>query len=284
MTDCYLGIDAGGTQIRSAAVSVNGDLLSSLHSIPTGTKFDPQALRGFVASSIEGIKNEVPDAVIKAVGMGITGLVKVNRVVGSDFLPLLNEINLVELLSEVSGTPAALENDARCFILGEARFGAGKGFSNVTGITLGTGVGGAIIANGQLLHGARNNAGEVWEIPLRGKWLEYFVSTGGLVRTYGELGGKEPVTGAAEIAVLARNGDSSALAAFRSFAADVWSLCETYRAIIDPDIVVIGGSIAQARDVFGEDFQANVAKGTPRIGWAELGGEAGLIGAASIMM
>ena len=138
------------------------------------------------------------------------------------------------------------------------------------------------MVDGKLHRGANANAGEIWSIPLRGKWLEHFVSTAGLVQGYKDAGGGAGEIDAAKIAELARAGNSAAQAAFQSYGADVALLCETIRALLDPDVVVIGGSIAQARDVFGEELLQRVAERGPRVVWAELGTGAGVIGAASL--
>ena len=112
--------------------------------------------------------------------------------------------------------------------------------------------------------------------------MEYFVSGSGLVQTFQELGGTSDEIDAAKIAELARKGNEIALAAFQSYGADVASLCETIRALLDPDVIVIGGSIANARDIFGDEvIKKTSARGT-RIAWAELGAAAGVIGAASL--
>jgi glucokinase len=219
---------------------------------------------------------------IAALGIGITGLVSTTSISQADFLPLLNGVNIVELAEQAIGLPTKIENDARCFVLAETRFGAARGARHVVGITLGTGAGGGVIVDGKLHRGANNNAGEIWSIPLRDQWLEYFVSTTGLVQGYQNAGGEQREVDAEKIAELARNGDAAARAAFQFYGTDVAVLCETIRALLDPEVVVIGGSIAQARDVFGEELLQRVAARGPRIAWAALGTAAGVIGAASL--
>jgi predicted NBD/HSP70 family sugar kinase len=181
------------------------------------------------------------------------------------------------------GLPVTLENDARCFVLAEARFGAGRGAQHVCGITLGTGCGGGVIANGQLVRGARGGAGEVWSIPLREHFLEYYVSGVGLVRTYQECGGvADETTTSVQIADRARAGEAAAVAAWHSFGNDVAMLCETMLALLEPEIIVIGGSIAQAHDLFGAKFEKVRNHRHTRIAFAELGAAAGVIGAAAL--
>jgi predicted NBD/HSP70 family sugar kinase len=278
----YLGVDLGGTQMRMAAVTTEGALATPMFAVPTGKQFSPAELRVKLQELHTQIHGVIGEHSIAALGMGITGLVMETFVSQSDFLPRINDTNLIELVRETLGYPAKIENDARCFVLAETRFGAARGARHVVGITLGTGVGGGVIVDGKIHRGAHANAGEIWSIPLRDKWLEHFVSTSGLVQGYKDAGGEAVEVDAAKIAELARAGDAAAQAAFQSYGADVALLCETIRALLDPEVVVIGGSIAQARDVFGEELLQRVAERGPRVVWAALGTAAGVIGAASL--
>lgn len=283
MSNIYtLGVDLGGTQMRMAAVTNEGVLATPMFAVPTGKQFSPTDLRIKLQELHSQVRSMIGAHLIAALGMGITGLVMETTVSQADFLPLLNDVNIVELAQQTLGLPTKIENDARCFVLAETRFGAAHGARHVVGITLGTGIGGGVIVDGKLQRGAHNNAGEIWSIPLRGKWLEHFVSTAGLVQSYKDAGGEVVEVDAAAIAALARAGDCAAQAAFQSYGADVALLCETIRALLDPDVVVIGGSIAQARDVFGEELLQHVSERGPRLAWAELGTAAGVIGAAAL--
>ncbi len=278
----YLGVDTGGTQMRMAAVTRDGKLATPMLAAPTGKEFSADNFRDQLIQLHTQIKAMIGDHPIAAIGMGFTGLVGENSISQADFIPLLSKVNVVEIAEKNLGYSAKIENDARCFVLAEARFGAGRGARHVVGITLGTGVGGGVIIDGKLHRGANGNAGEVWSAPHRGKWMEYFVSGSGLVQTFQELGGTGYEMDAAKIAELARNGNEIALAAFQSYGNDLADLCETIRALIDPEVIVIGGSIAKARDIFGDDLiKKTSARGT-RIAWAELGTAAGVIGAASL--
>lgn len=278
----YLGVDLGGTQMRMAAVTAEGALATPMFAVPTGKQFSSDNLHDQLQALHAQVRTEVSAQPIAAIGFGITGLVGATTLIAADFLPLLNGVNIVALAQDVLGYPTKIENDARCFVLAETRFGAARGARHVVGITLGTGVGGGVIVDGKVHRGAHANAGEVWSIPLRDKWLEHFVSTTGLVQGYKDAGGEVANVDAAQLAALARAGDAAARIAFQSYGADVALLCETIRALLDPEVIVIGGSIAQARDVFGEELMRRVSERGPRIAWAELGTAAGVIGAASL--
>ena len=284
MEPYYLGVDLGGTQMRMAAVTSDGALATPMFAVPTGKQFSAENLREQLQALHAQVQTEIRAQPIAAIGFGITGLVGATTLTAADFLPLLNGVNIVALAQDTLGYPPKIENDARCFVLAETRFGAARGARHVVGITLGTGAGGGVIVDGKLHRGANANAGEVWGMPLRDKWLEHFVSTAGLVRGYQEAGGKAEKVDAAKIAELARAGDEAARQAFQSYGTDVAVLCETIRALLDPEVIVIGGSIALARDVFGGELLKLTANFGLRIAWAELGTAAGVIGAASLMM
>lgn len=279
----YLGVDLGGTQMRMAAVADDGQLVTPMFAVPTGKQFSADDLHQQLQLLHQQVRSVIGDLHIAGIGFGITGLVIGNTLRASDFLPRLDDIDIVALAQDSLGYPAKIENDARCFVLAETRFGAARGARNVVGITLGTGAGGGVIVDGKLLRGAHANAGEIWSIPLRNKWLEHFVSTTGLVQGYKSAGGKMGEMDAAKIAEYARAGDVAAQSAFAAYGADVAMLCETIRALLDPEVIVIGGSIAQAHDLFGDEYKTRIAKLEPRIAWAELGAAAGVIGAASLV-
>lgn len=283
-TPFYIGIDLGGTQLRMAAVTTAGQLATEMLSVPTGKGFAPADLLRELRHLAARITELTDGHPIAGWGVGAAGVVWDGQLSQSDNVPLFSGIDLAGLLHEAArGLPVKLENDARCFVLAEARFGAGRGARNVCGITLGTGCGGGVIVDGKLVRGVRGAAGEAWSIPLRDHFLEYYVSGYGLLRTYQEQGGNisDDLTGA-ELAGRARQGEAAALATWQFFGDDVYMLCETMIALLEPEVIVIGGSMAQAHDLFGAKFQHKLANRPTRIVLAELGAAAGVIGAATL--
>lgn len=280
----YIGIDLGGTQLRMAAVTTTGQLATELLSVPTGKGFTPTDLTRDLQQLAARVADLADGRPIAGWGVGAAGVVWDGQLSQSDNVPLLSDIDLAALLQEAAcGLPVKMENDARCFVLAETRFGAGRGARNVCGITLGTGCGGGVIVDGKLVRGVRGAAGEVWSIPLREHFLEYYVSGYGLLRTYQECSGQisDGLTGA-EIADRARQGEAAAQATWRAYGDDVYMLCETMIALLEPEVIVIGGSMALAHDLFGEKFQHKLAHRPTRIAFAELGAAAGVIGAAAL--
>lgn len=281
---CYLGVDLGGTQLRMAAVTSEGRLATEVVAAPTGPNFSPADLAAQTVMLRDRLSDLLVEYEIAALGIGTAGVLVNNAITQSDNLPLLNGCDLKSLLASAVAYPVEVENDANCFALAEARFGAGRGARHLVGFTLGTGVGSGVIIDGRVHRGANGAAGEVYRIPLRDAYLEYFLAGAGLVRGYVAADGRasEDTLDGARIAELARGGDGAALAAWRSFAADVHFLCECIIAIVDPEVIVIGGSLAQARDLFDEELRRRLGERPNRIAYAELGAAAGVIGAAAL--
>ncbi len=279
----YVGVDLGGTRMRMAAVGRDGRLATEVLSVPTGREFGPEDLMGRLGELAQRLRGSLGQALVSAIGFGTAGVVGDGPLTQCDNLPRLNGVDLAALVATVAACPVTLENDARCFTLAEARFGAGRGAKNVVGITLGTGVGCGVMIGGRLHRGAGRQAGEVWRIPLRGKHLEHYVSGQGVVRGYEAAGGRASLD-AKRVAEAARSGDPAALAAWRAYGDDLALLCETITALLNPDVIVIGGSIAGASDLYDRVFEPRLEQHGTRVVHAELGPAAGVIGAAALNM
>lgn len=280
----YLGVDLGGTQLRMAVVDQQGSLISEVLSVSTGREFAPRDFTEQIAALWAQHRALSPGRKVTALGVGTPGVVVDHTITESDNLPLLNGANLQALASAAVEFPVSIENDARCFALAEARYGAGCGSRSICGLTLGTGVGCGVIIQGAIHRGAHSAAGEVYRIPLRGFHLEYFLSGPGVVRGFLAAGGSSEDTGLDGVKVgdLARTGDSAALEAWRVFGEDLHFVCECIISLVDPELIVIGGSIAQSRDLFGAELDRKL-KGRPtQVAYARLGTAAGVIGAAAL--
>ncbi len=281
---CYLGVDLGGTQMRMAAVGRDGLLLTEMVAIPTGRDFGPEDFRGGVARMMAGIEAKIEARSVAGLGLGVAGVVRPGPLSQCSNIPMLNGLDLADRLRSWTALPVAVENDARCFTLAEARFGAARGARHVVGITLGTGVGSGVMIDGRLHRGAAHEAGEVWAIPLRGRDIQEYLSGAGLVRAYHAAGGDAPDPSAAGIAQRARTGDAPARAAWEAFAEDVAFLCRCVGRLLDPEAIVLGGSMAEARDLFDPRLRQCVDAPPGRIRYSTLGPAAGVIGAASLTL
>lgn len=279
---CHLGIDLGGTQLRMAGVAADGHLLTEMLSAPTGRDFGPAEFRAEVPRLAARVKAQLGPRSLAGLGLGTAGVVRPGPLSQCSNLPRLNGLDLAEALRSTTGLPATVENDARCFTLAEARFGAARGARHVVGITLGTGVGGGVMVDGRLHHGASYEAGEVWAIPLRGEPLEESLSGRAVVRAYRAAGGDPAQDSAAVLAQRARAGDVAARAAWAALGADLAFLCRCVHCLVDPEAIVVGGSLAEARDLFDEHLRDQAKGVQARIVYSALGPAAGVIGAATL--
>lgn len=279
----YFGADLGGTQLRVAAITSDGQLATEALAVPTGRDFGPHELREQLSSLTQQVRAMVDSHPIAALGFGTAGVIEQGTLTQATNLPGLNGAHIEKIISEAAGCPIKIENDARCFALAEARYGAGRGARHFCGLTLGTGLGCGVIIDGRLHRGVSGQAGEVWRIPLHEHHAEYYVSGAGVVRRYESAGG-ETAAGitSAQIAALAREGDPTALAAWQTFADDLYVVCEMVISLIEPEVIVLGGSLTQARDLYAASLTTRLAPRATSIAFAELGAAAGVIGAAAL--
>jgi glucokinase len=223
-------------------------------------------------------------------------------------IPAWRDFPLRPRLSETFGLPCVLDNDAKALALGERWKGAGRGSDNMLGMVVSTGVGGGIILGGHLLHGFAGNSGHVGHIivwpdgPLCGcgayGCLEAVASGSGLTRRLGTalLSGVASTldagASAAEIAEAARAGDALAIELLRTAGEGVGRGIASAAALLDLELVVIGGSIAlKAWDLIGPPLQSELTRSARldftrnvRVVQAELGDSAGVYGAARLAL
>lgn len=201
------------------------------------------------------------------------------------------DVPLADWLEAKTGRPTILSNDANCAGLAEAWLGAGRRFRNLILLTLGTGVGGAIILDGKLFIGHQGAAGELGLITLnpdgpecnsgnRGS-LEQYVSVPAIRRRTG----LEP----AELGALAKAGDADALTFWRTYGKDLGAGLASLIYVLTPEVILIGGGVSASAEFFFPSVQAEIERRvmpSSRAGLqllsAELGNHAGMVGAAKL--
>jgi len=233
-----IGVDLGGTKV--AAGRIRGDSLEQLvkRTVPADEEKD------VVLDVVVDIIAEVITPDVSAIGCGVPSVVDVAegivREVGN--IPSWKAVPLKGELERRFGLPAAIDNDANAFALGELFFGAGRGLRHLVGMTLGTGLGTGVIMDGRLLHGANCGVGELGKTARKGMRLEDWCASPYFPREWG--------AGADELHRCAREGGEEALRAFdtygEEFSAAIMLALYTY----DPEIIVLGGSIGAAFDLF----------------------------------
>jgi glucokinase len=287
-----IGIDLGGTKIHAGAVASDGTVLGEART-PTEADRDAETILGNMVRAVREAASCASLCLPDAAGVGLGSPapldVRAGVLLSPGNLPSLHGFPVVERLSGALDSPVVLDNDANCFGLAEARFGAGAGVGVCCGLTLGTGLGGFLVIDGELFTGPRGAAVEVWCSPHLGDHVEERVSGRGVARNYEKLTGRR--TEAREVAEAARAGDGAAAEAWREFGRDLAAPVAYLANVADADMVVLGGSMAQAWDLFEEALRAEVDKYVNAVTRADLrvvpgalGDRAGMLGAAALVL
>ena len=284
MTKQVIGIDLGGTGIKLGRFTANGNCLQSL-SVDTPQPATPEAVLSAIVDAIAQID---PNQETIAIGLGTPGPADAAGRVAKVAINLVgwNNVPLADWLEAKTGKPTILANDANCAGLGEAWLGAGRNFPNLILLTLGTGVGGAIILDGKLFVGHQGAAAELGLITLnpdsgnQGS-LEQYTSIAAIRRRTG----KEP----AELGALAKIGDQKALTFWQEYGKDLGRGLSSLLYVLTPQAIIIGGGVSASFQFFLPALQAEIEKRvlpTSRAGLqilpAELGNAAGMVGAAKL--
>ncbi|MFH1567021.1 MAG: ROK family protein [Gemmatimonadota bacterium] len=278
-----IGIDLGGTKLAGVAVDGAGRVTAGPLELPTGRQRPPAAILDDLAALVGRLQSGAGEA--EAVGIGIPSTLDASGAfVDCPNLPTMAGVRIREELESRLGRGIALDNDANCFAWGEWRAGAGRGTRTLCGVTLGTGIGMGIVIGGRLHRGRGGSAGEICYAPFReGRTVEDVVAGPAVAARYRERTGA--AVEAREVAARARDGDPAAAAIWREFGEALgFGLCYAVN-LLAPDAVVLGGSLAGARDLF-EDAMKHLLQRhaydypSLRILPAELGAVAGAVGAA----
>lgn len=284
-----IGIDLGGTAIKLGRFREDGKCLQSL-SVATPQPATPTAVVEAIAQAVSEISM---DKQILALGVGTPGPTDVAGRIARVAINLSGwqDVPLAELLEAKTGFPTVLANDANCAGLGEAWLGAGRQFSNLILLTLGTGVGGAIILDGKLFTGHQGSAAELGLITLNPDGpmcnsgnqgsLEQYLSIGAIIRRTG----KEP----AQLGILAKQGDKFALEFWQSYGRDLGIGLASLIYVLTPEAIVIGGGISASAEFFLPTAIAEIerrvlpsSRANLKLLVAELGNQAGMVGAAKL--
>jgi glucokinase len=284
-----IGIDLGGTAIKLGRFDWKGNCLQAL-TVPTPQPAYPEVV---LEALVKAIAQLDPDDQSMAIGVGTPGPADAAGRIARVAINLegWQDIPLADWLEAKTGKPTVLANDANCAGLGEYWLGAGKLFRNVIVLTLGTGVGGAIILEGRLFVGHEGAAGELGLITLNPSGpacnsgnngsLEQYVS----VRAIRRRTGLEPH----ELAARAKAGDIEAIAFWQTYGRDLGAGLASLLYVLTPEAVIIGGGVSASAEFFLPTAQAEIERRvlpSSRAGFqmllAELGNQAGMVGAAKL--
>ena len=168
MTEFGIGVDLGGTNLRAAAIDRDGNLLDKPISVDTNYQGGREAVIGDIVAAVNRLKVQFESCRLEGVGIGVPGFIRLREgfITNSNNLPYLENFPVRDDIERRLGTPIILENDANAAALGETWIGAGKEVDDLVLLTLGTGVGGGIIFDGKVLHGALGMAGELGHLTI----------------------------------------------------------------------------------------------------------------------
>ena len=293
-----IGIDFGGTSVKFG-VCAGAEIIAGTEPIDTTAYYDqnPNALIEAITQRVKDLQKTHPQ--IRAVGAGIPGLVDYQR--GHIFditnVPGWIEIPFRNLLSEKIGLPVTVDNDANCMAYAEWHHGAGRGYTDLIAITLGTGVGGGLIIGGRLHRGAQFCAGEIGHTsidhtrPHPGGIIERFVGNRQIAAHAKKLyaaAGIDKETSECSPKALAETGDEIAIQVWQDVAG--WLAIALGNAIwlLNPEAIVIGGGVAKAGPVLFDPLHQELQRALSpvladnlKILPAKFGNEAGIIGSAA---
>lgn len=301
-----IGIDFGGTSIKFGVVE-GCEIISTAPRIVPKDYPVPSELIGAIANTVNKLKAEFPK--VCAIGCGVPGFVdfptgtihNLTNVPGWTNIPLKSE------LEERTGLPAAIENDANAMAFAEWKLGSAEGTEHAICLTLGTGVGGGIIANGQMIRGAHFGAGELGQTTIDYKGRIGSYNNPGALETY--LGNNEFAADAKaaytdagieksveecapeNLAQAASDGCEVALSCWGGFAKKLAASLATACWLLNPEVIVIGGGIANAGEILFaplhkhlHDQLSGPFKNDLRVVKAKFSNNAGIFGCAALAL
>jgi glucokinase len=301
-----IGIDMGGTTVKYGVVR-GCEILEECEPLPTPAFKGPKPLLKELIVRINALRKKHQG--IAVVGMGVPGFADITRGYVHELsnVPGWQRVEAGKMLQEGTGLPAFVENDANAMCYAEFLHGAGRGAVNLIAVTLGTGVGGGLVLNGELFRGSNYGAGEIGQMGIHFH---------GVPGEHGNIGPLEKYVGNREVAALARelyakagcrfapeDCDPRALSAAARrgdpVALKVWDQFTTWLAaglcscvwLLNPDRIVIGGGVAKAGDVVFAPLKSKMfAQLAPpfrshlKVVPARFCNDAGIIGTASVAL
>ncbi|HUU06709.1 MAG TPA: ROK family protein [Patescibacteria group bacterium] len=233
-----IGVDLGGTNVRAGKVV--GQQITDHHARAITAHGSEETVLQEIRETIAAVF----DKRVAGIGIGVPSLVDVDKgiVYTVENIPSWKEVPLKDILERSFHVPIHVNNDANCFALGELYFGAGRGYRDLVGLVLGTGLGAGIIINGKLYCGRNCGAGEIGTIPFREHTVEYYCSGQFFQNQYGIDGGT--------LFEQAKQGDAQALEKFTVFGDNLGQAVMIALYAYDPEIVVLGSSASKAWPFF----------------------------------
>lgn len=276
-----IGIDIGGTHVRAARISAAGNVLARETRSTAGRP-------GQVTAQIVELVRSLDDATVSAIGIGVPGRVdaRSGKVLSGGYVDLAGQ-PFAETIASTSRRPVFLDNDGNAALHAEHAIGAARGTRDVVMFTIGTGIGGAVIAGGRLLRG-RRSAGQLGHIAVESGGKVCKCGRRGCIETTSSgtaLGhciteaGLPADTSAETLLKRSSEGDVTAGGVLSAWAAPMRIAIDTAVAMFDPELVVLGGGLGGAMHRALTSFPGEAAWFQCPVVPASLGDHAGVIGA-----
>jgi glucokinase len=307
-----IGIDVGGTKVLGGVVDASGNILLEAR------RETPHEGGKALTLAIADVARELMDSYsVESIGISAAGFVSSDRktMLAAPNIAGWNGVDLDAELTALIGLPVVIENDANAAAWGEAAFGAGRGHDHLLIVTVGTGIGGGMVVNGNLYRGGFGTAAEIGHMRVvpeghlcgcgaRG-CFEQYASGSALMRHAREAISATPelarnllalgdgtvygLTGK-HVTEAAQAGDAVALAAFNTTAQYLGAGIAALSVILDPTRIVIGGGVVDAGEILLEPTRQSLIRHMPFSGKhpypdivpAQLGNKAGLVGVANL--
>jgi glucokinase len=231
-----VGVDLGGTNVRAGLVQ-NGKI-AALHTRAISSRAKQEAVVDEVCEIIAAVLRPG----VRGIGIGAPSLVNKGVVYSANNIPSWHAVPLKKILERRFRMPVFVNNDANCFALGELHFGIGRGYQNLVGLIVGTGLGAGVVINGKLYSGSNGGAGEIGAIAYKEKDFEHYCSGRFFQREFGLDG--------AILEQRAKSGDRKAQAMLAAFGDNFANVIMALLYAYDPEIIVLGGSISKAYPYF----------------------------------
>ncbi len=305
------GVDIGGTTIKMSLFEMSGHMIDKWE-IPTNTQDHGSSILSDVAAVIEGrlVQDGISKDDVEGIGIGVPGPVVQDSVVTECVNLGWGRVDVAKELAEKTGLKVRVGNDANVAALGEMWQGGGKGYKNVIMITLGTGVGGGIIINGNVINGSNGAGGEIGHVFVdeteeevcgcgkRG-CLEQYASATGIVRLANRaLAADQRESSMRDVQKIsaktvldaAKAGDEVAVEVVEKMGQVLGTALANAACIVDPQVFVIGGGVSKAGTIITEVIRKHYIERAfnscrnADFALAQLGNDAGVYGCVYLLL
>ena len=246
MSDHIIGVDLGGTNVRSALVQ--GETIIKTSEGQISSKGSEKEVINEIIACIENVFH--PDT--KSIGIGVPGIVNTQQGIVYDVqnIPSWKEVYLKDIMEKHFNIPVFVNNDANCFAVGESIFGHGKGYNHVVGLILGTGVAAGMVLNGKIYEGRNCGAGEFGMLPYLDNNYEFYCS-GNYFKHFHQITGDHAF-------IEAEKGNKEMIEIFSEYGKHLSMVVKAVLLTIDPEIIVLGGSVSKSFHLFKDSLMKNL--------------------------